>query len=228
MHADNVNVSDHERSVMKIDLHVHSKFSTRPSQWVLQKIGCPESFTDPFRLREIARKKGMDMVTLTDHNTIKGVLEIAHLPDVFISEEVTTYFPEDGCKVHVLVFDISEQQHKEIQRVRYSVFDLVKFLRAEGIVHVIAHPLYSTNDLMNADHFEQLLLLFMNFELNGQGMKVRTEFSKAFWPVSGLRTWKGFRPNTASSLPSKSPGKRILPVVPTTTVPSTSPVNILR
>ena len=152
---------------MKIDLHVHSKFSTRPSQWVLQKIGCPESFTDPFSLREIARKKGMAMVTLTDHNTIKGVLEIAHLPDVFISEEVTTYFPEDGCKVHVLVFDISEQQHKEIQRVRYSVFDLVKFLRAEGIVHVIAHPLYSTNDLMNADHFEQLLLLFKNFELNG-------------------------------------------------------------
>ncbi|EFK06606.1 glycosyltransferase, group 1 family protein [delta proteobacterium NaphS2] len=152
---------------MKIDLHVHSKFSTRPSQWVLQKIGCPESFTDPFRLREIACKKGMAMVTLTDHNTIKGVLEIAHLPDVFISEEVTTYFPEDGCKVHVLVFDISEQQHNEIQRVRFSVFDLVKFLRAEGIVHVIAHPLYSTNDLMNADHFEQLLLLFKNFELNG-------------------------------------------------------------
>jgi predicted metal-dependent phosphoesterase TrpH len=95
---------------MKIDLHVHSKFSTRPSQWFLQKIGCPESFTDPFRLREIALERGMAMVTLTDHNTIKGVLEIAHLPDVFISEEVTTYFPEDGCKVHVLVFDISEQQ----------------------------------------------------------------------------------------------------------------------
>ena len=152
---------------MKIDLHVHSKFSTRPSQWVLQKIGCPESFTDPFMLREIALKKGMSMVTLTDHNTIEGVLEIAHLPDVFISEEITTYFPEDGCKVHVLAYDISERRHREIQRVRFSIFDLVKFLRAEGIVHVIAHPLYSTNDRMDADHFEQLLLLFKNFELNG-------------------------------------------------------------
>jgi glycosyltransferase involved in cell wall biosynthesis len=152
---------------MKIDLHVHSKFSTRPSQWVLQKIGCPESFTDPLMLREIALEKGMSMVTLTDHNTIEGVLEIAHLPDVFISEEITTYFPEDGCKIHVLAFDISEQQHREIQRVRLSVFDLVKLLRSEGIVHAIAHPLYSTNDRMNADHFEQLLLLFKNFELNG-------------------------------------------------------------
>ncbi len=156
-----------ERTVMKIDLHVHSKFSTRPSQWVLQKIGCPESFTDPFRLREIALSRGMSMVTLTDHNTIEGVLKIAHLPDVFVSEEVTTYFPEDGCKIHVLVYHIDERQHREIQRVRSSVFDLVGLLRMEKIVHVIAHPLYSTNDLMNARHFEQLLLLFKNFELNG-------------------------------------------------------------
>ncbi|MDZ7696080.1 MAG: glycosyltransferase [Deltaproteobacteria bacterium] len=109
---------------MKIDLHVHSKFSTRPSQWVLQKIGCPESFTDPVRLRDIALKKGMSMVTITDHNTIEGALVIAHLPDVFVSEEVTTYFPEDGCKIHILALNISERQHRDIQRVRSSIFDL--------------------------------------------------------------------------------------------------------
>lgn len=153
--------------MMKIDLHVHSKFSTRPSQWVLQKIGCPESFTDPLMLHKIALNKGMSMVTITDHNTIDGALEIAHLPDVFISEEVTTYFPDDGCKIHVLVFNIAEHQHQEIQRVRSSVFDLVTYLTNEEIVHVLAHPLYSTNNKMTADHFEQLLLLFKNFELNG-------------------------------------------------------------
>jgi glycosyltransferase involved in cell wall biosynthesis len=170
---------------MKIDLHVHSKFSTRPSQWVLQKIGCPESFTEPSRLREIALKKGMNRVTLTDHNTIKGVLEIAHLPDVFVSEEVTTYFPEDGCKVHVLVYDIRERQHREIQRIRSSIFDLVEFLRMENIVHVIAHPLYSTNDRMNPDHFEQLLLLFKNFELNGARDESQNRILKVI--LAGLR-----------------------------------------
>ncbi|HDR15005.1 MAG TPA: hypothetical protein ENN79_05875 [Desulfobacteraceae bacterium] len=152
---------------MKIDLHVHSRFSIRPSQWVLQKIGCAESFTDPQRLREIAKERGMSMVTITDHNTIEGALEIAHLPDVFVSEEVTTYFPDDGCKIHVLVFNISEEQHRDIQKARPSIFDLVGYLRGEGIIHAVAHPLYSTNDRMNADHFEQLLLLFENFELNG-------------------------------------------------------------
>lgn len=152
---------------MKIDLHVHSRFSTRPSQWVLQKIGCPESFTDPVMLREIALNRGMSMVTITDHNTIDGALEIAHLPDVFISEEVTTYFPEDGCKIHVLALNITEQQHRDIQRVRSSIFDLTAFLTQEDIFHILAHPLYSTNDRLTVDHFEQLLLLFKHFELNG-------------------------------------------------------------
>jgi hypothetical protein len=140
------------------------------------------------------------MVTLTDHNTIEGVLEIAHLPDVFVSEEVTTYFPEDGCKIHVLAFDINEQQHREIQRVRPSVFDLVEFLKAEGIVHAIAHPLYSTNDLMNADHFEQLLLLFKNFELNGARDESQNRILKGI--LGNLRPgiWKGFRTNTALNL----------------------------
>ena len=91
---------------MKIDPHVHSRHSTRPSQWVLQKIGCPESFTAPSAIYRIARERGMDMVTIADHNTIAGALEIAHLPDTFVSVEITTSFPEDGCKAHVLALDI--------------------------------------------------------------------------------------------------------------------------
>lgn len=46
-------------------------------------------------------------MTITHHNTIEGILEIAHMPDTFISEEVTTYFPENGCKIHVLIYNIN-------------------------------------------------------------------------------------------------------------------------
>jgi glycosyltransferase involved in cell wall biosynthesis len=152
---------------MRIDLHVHSKHSRRPSQWVLQKLGCPESFTDPERVYRIAREKGMSLVTLTDHNTINGCLEIAHLPDVFISEEVTTYFPSDGCKAHVLVYDIDEGIHQEIQNVRENIQDLVVYLNHKRIVHALAHPLFAVNDRLSIDHFEQFLLLFRVFELNG-------------------------------------------------------------
>jgi glycosyltransferase involved in cell wall biosynthesis len=152
---------------MKIDLHVHSKFSTRPSQWVLQKLGCQECYTEPKTLYRIAKKRGMSQVTITDHNTINGCLEIADLPDTFISEEVTTYFPEDGCKVHVLVYGINEQQHKDIQKIRESIFDLTNYLQDKSIAHSLAHPVWSINDRLTSVHFEKFLLLFKNFEMNG-------------------------------------------------------------
>jgi hypothetical protein len=134
---------------------------------VLQKIGCPESFTEPLDLYRIARNRGMSLVTITDHNRIEGALEIAHLPGTFISEEVTSYFPSDQCKVHVLVFSIDERQHEDIQKLRNNLYDLVEYLQLQNIIHALAHPLYSVNDRLTVEHFEKCLLLFKNFELNG-------------------------------------------------------------
>lgn len=151
----------------KIDLHVHSRHSTRPSQWVLQRMGCPESFTEPRMIYDIARARGMSLVTITDHNTVAGALEIAHLPGTFVSEEITTYFPEDRCKLHVLAYDITEAHHAEFQRLRDNVYDLAVYLRAEGIVHVLAHPLFAVNGKLTPGHFERALLLFNTLELNG-------------------------------------------------------------
>ncbi|MUM77481.1 glycosyltransferase [Pseudodesulfovibrio sp. F-1] len=151
----------------RVDMHVHSKHSTRPSQWILQKLGCPESFTEPASLYAAARERGMDLVTITDHNTIRGSLEIAGLPGAFVSEEITTYFPEDKCKLHVLAYDITEAQHDDIQHCRENVFDLVEYLRGQDIVHVLAHPLFAVNDRLTPAHFEQSLLLFDVFEENG-------------------------------------------------------------
>lgn len=150
-----------------VDLHVHSKFSSRPSQWVLKKLGCPESFTEPAAIYRRARAAGMDFVTITDHNVIAGALEIAHLPGTFVSEEVTAHFPEDKCKVHVLVYDLTEAQHREIQRVRENIHDLSAYLRRENLVHVLAHPLFAVNDRLRVGHFEKCLLLFDLFEVNG-------------------------------------------------------------
>ena len=109
----------------------------------------------------------MSFVTISDHNTIEGALEIAHLPDTFISEEVTSYFPDDGCKIHVLAINITEEQHRDIQKNRKNVFELIEYFNHENIFHVLAHPLYSINNLLTVEHFEKFLLLFKNFELNG-------------------------------------------------------------
>lgn len=152
---------------MKVDLHVHSKFSRRPSEWILKKLGCPESFTDPVRLYHLARKRGMSHVTITDHNCIDGCLEIAHLDDTFVSEEVTTYLPDDRCKLHVLVYRIDEAIHREIQTLRDNALELIPYLRQQRIPHSLAHPLYSVNGRLSVENVEKCLLLFKNLELNG-------------------------------------------------------------
>ena len=152
---------------MKIDLHLHSKFSTRPSQWFLQKSGCPESFSEPEFLYQRARQKGMTAFTLTDHNTIDGCLTIVDRPGVFVSEEITTYFPENRCKVHVLAWNIDRSIHEDIQPIRENIYRLAAYLRGKSINHALAHPLFSINNKLTVDLFEKFLLLFKNFEMNG-------------------------------------------------------------
>jgi glycosyltransferase involved in cell wall biosynthesis len=152
---------------MRVDLHIHSKYSKRPSQWVLQKINCPESFTEPLQIYHIARRRGMSLVTITDHNSIDGAIEIAHLPGTFISEEITAYFPEDGCKIHILAYDINESQHREIQKLRNNIYELTSWLNSQHICHALAHPLFSINGRLTVTHFEKLLLMFRIFEING-------------------------------------------------------------
>ena len=142
---------------MRADLHVHSKFSQNPTQWFMRQSGCPECFTEPRQIYRIARQRGMSLVTITDHDCIEGALEIAHLQNTFISEEVTTFFPEDKCKIHVLVYNISEKQHADIQKARQNLFDLVGYLQQEQIVYALAHPHFSPDDRLTVEKFEMLL-----------------------------------------------------------------------
>jgi hypothetical protein len=149
----------------RADLHVHSRYSNKPSLWTLKKFNCPESYTSPEFIYKRARDIGMDYVTITDHNTIDGVLEIVHLPGVFISSEITAYFPEDSCKVHVVVLNITEAIFKEIMNLRKNVYELVAYLQQNSIVHFIAHPLYEMNSKLTVDSIEKMLLLFEIFEV---------------------------------------------------------------
>jgi len=154
--------------VSRCDLHIHSRHSARSEEWLFRRFDFPDSYSDPKQLYEQLRKRGMDYVTITDHDSIDGCLEIAHLPQTFISEQVTTYFPHDACKLHILVWGISEQQHRDIEGARENIFDLQRYLQRAQIAHAVAHPLYSVNGKLEAMHLEQLILLFKHFEgING-------------------------------------------------------------
>ncbi|MEM6291647.1 MAG: glycosyltransferase [Myxococcota bacterium] len=154
----------------RIDLHVHSKYAGRFKLFVLNSLEVEECYTEPEDLYQTMMARGMSMVTITDHDAIDGCLEIAHHGDhVFISEEVSARFPENGCIVHVLCFGITEAQHEELQRLRYNIYELVDYIRAENILHSLAHPFSPVNQRLTPDLLKKSLLLFDTVEvINGQ------------------------------------------------------------
>jgi glycosyltransferase involved in cell wall biosynthesis len=152
----------------RCDLHLHSRFSDRSEEWLFRRFEFPDSYSDPAELYDGAKAAGMDFVTITDHDAIEGCLAISGRPDVFISEQVTTYFPQDPCKIHLLVWGITEPQHRAISAARENIFDLQQLLQKEGVAHAVAHPLYSINGKLTTSHLERLILLFRHFEgING-------------------------------------------------------------
>ncbi len=152
----------------RCDLHVHSRASARSEEWLFRRFDLPDSYSDPAELYDLLRKAGMDFVTLTDHDTIEGGLQIADKPHTFLSEQVTTFFPQDPCKIHLLVWGLNEAQHREIAALRENIFDLQAYLQKEDLAHAVAHPLYSINGKLDASHLERLILLFKHFEsING-------------------------------------------------------------
>ncbi len=152
----------------RCDLHLHSKSSDRSEDWLFRRFDFPDSYSDPLELYRRAKEAGMNFVTLTDHDTIAGCLKLSRYEDTFISEQVTTYFTQDPCKINLLVWGIDEAKHDEITRLRENIFELQAFLQKEQIVHAVAHPLYSINGKLNTSHLERLILLFQHFEgING-------------------------------------------------------------
>jgi predicted metal-dependent phosphoesterase TrpH len=81
----------------------------------------------------------MDLVTLTDHDSIEGALEIAHLPDTFVSEEVTLVL-QGGRQLHLGVYDLTPAQHERIARLRFDAEALFAFLAEERIPAGLNHP----------------------------------------------------------------------------------------
>jgi predicted metal-dependent phosphoesterase TrpH len=121
----------------RCDLHVHSVHSGPVDLPVLGRFG-NECYSEPEAVYEVAKRRGMNLVTLTDHDSIEGALHLAHLADVFVSEEVTCVLP-GGRVLHLGVFDITEAQHEAIARRRRDAECLFAYLAEEGIAVSVNH-----------------------------------------------------------------------------------------
>jgi predicted metal-dependent phosphoesterase TrpH len=156
----------------KVDLHCHSVHSTFK---YFRVANTRDSYNRPEEVYRVAKERGMDFVTISDHDTIDGCLAFlnAHpdADDFFISEEVETWFPETRQRIHVNVFGIDEAQHAEIQRRRENIFDLHEYLQAESII-ASANHLFQNYRMRNSPrrYFEEMLRMFDVFEVKNGAM----------------------------------------------------------
>ena len=141
---------------MKLDLHVHTQFSGQTTIYPLSLI-MKESYNTPEGVYRRAKARGMHLVTITDHDRIDGALTIADRPDVIIGSEVTAVFAEDGVRVHLGVLGVNESQHKEIQRLRHDVRELLPYLKQEEIFTTLNHVASRINGEVTAPHIAALM-----------------------------------------------------------------------
>src|SRR6266852_1309521 len=166
--ASTVVVSD--PTLKRADLHCHSRFSIFKYFRRANTRDCYNATEDVYR---IAKERGMSYVTLTDHDSIDGALYLLNkhpdLKDFFIGEEVETYFPETGQRIHVGVWGLSEAQHREIQRLRPNIRELIPYMKSERLLFGVNH-LFQNYRMKNVAgrYIAELLDMFDVFEvLNG-------------------------------------------------------------
>ena len=112
------NNTGHEHPFYKADFHIHTSYS-------------PDSFMSPHTLVEAAVRSGMSCLAITDHNTIRGALEVKQIAsfNVIIGEEISS---ADGEIIGLFL-------KEEIPRGLSAGETVSEIKKQDGIVQ-IPHP----------------------------------------------------------------------------------------
>jgi glycosyltransferase involved in cell wall biosynthesis/predicted metal-dependent phosphoesterase TrpH len=149
----------------RADMHCHSTASQLSRLGVQRSLGLPECATPPQEVYELAKRRGMDFVTITDHDTIDGALEIDHLADTFVSEELTVSFAGEAQAVHVLCYGITPGDHEWLQAHAGSVEACAAYLHENEIACALAHPFFTVAAPLTRRHRRRLAELFPIWEV---------------------------------------------------------------
>ena len=113
---------------MKIDLHVHTSYSA-------------DGISTPSRVIKYAKKRGLDGVAITDHNTLGGIDAVKGIaPRGFFVIPGAEYSTDFG---HILALfcDKSAENFDKNNENLYSFMEIADFVHDEGGLLVAAHPL---------------------------------------------------------------------------------------
>jgi predicted metal-dependent phosphoesterase TrpH len=143
----------------RADLHVHSRHSTVTGN--LRFLRSRDCYSSPLDVYLVAKRRGMDVVTITDHDAIDGWRELMDArpdaDDILPGEEVSCRLPDGNTHVHLGVYGITERLHAEIQPLRRNVFDVIARLRESGTFFALNHLLHGYREPAPLEAYLRLL-----------------------------------------------------------------------
>lgn len=149
---------------MRLDTHVHTNHSGRATVFPFNHF-MRESYNSPEEVYATARKRGMDLVTITDHDHISGALSL---------------------------LDHTTTQHDEIQRLRHDVRQLMPYLHEQSIYTSLNHVASGINGPLTAAHLAAVLPWVQGLEvINGTRQPSQNRTAMCLAAATGKHTLGG-------------------------------------
>jgi predicted metal-dependent phosphoesterase TrpH len=146
-------------TMLRADMHVHTCHSRYNDN--IAFLGARDCYSQPEAVYATARARGMDLVAITDHDTIDGALALLDgrpdASDIIVGEEVSCWFPDGGPQVHFGVYGMTEALHRELQPLRRNAFEVAARLRAADVFFALNHLLHFYQPRVPLDDYLQLL-----------------------------------------------------------------------
>ena len=139
---------------------------------------CRESYNEPLAVYNKLKRLGMDLVTVTDHDSIDSAEALRSRPDFFVSEEATCRLPS-GSELHIGIYDITDRDHLEIQRRRHDFECLLAWLRERNLLFSANHVFSSLTGRRHLADFELFESVFPALETRNGHMLARANENAA-------------------------------------------------
>jgi predicted metal-dependent phosphoesterase TrpH len=173
-------------TMLRADMHVHTCYSRIND--TIAFLGARDCYSTPEQVYRTAKSRGMDLVAITDHDTIEGALALVHAtknaPDVIVGEEVSCCYPDGPFQVHLGVYGVTETLHREIQPLRRNVFDVIACLNEADVFFCLNHLMHFWQEHVPLNRYLQLLTLVPALEVRN-GAMIAKHNALSEWIASG-------------------------------------------
>jgi predicted metal-dependent phosphoesterase TrpH len=157
-----------------------------------------DCYSTPDEIYRAAKARGMDVVTITDHDSLGGCLEFLSrhpdAPDFLMGEEIECRLPRHGVRLHLGVFGLTERMHAEVRALSGDVRETAAFLRDGGAALVLNHPFhFFRGEVPAREYLDALLPLVDAVEVrNGTMLPAHNDVASGI--VSAWRRHESGRP----------------------------------